>query len=128
MDTLSKLKFLDEVWVLLVPSMMMVGDIVTGLTASWVLRNFKSSVMRQGLGKKIGELMAIIITGVICFGTNVPQFVEYFVAGYVMLMEAFSICENLKKLGVKIPFIDKFLENVSKEKAKPKVKEEKNND
>lgn len=122
MDTLSKLKFANDVWTLLVPSMMIVGDIVTGLTASWVLRKFKSSVMRQGLGKKIGELMAIIVTGVICYGTNVPYFVEYGVAGYVMLMEAFSICENLKKLGVKIPLIDRLLDNISKEDADNKTK------
>ena len=118
MDALDKVQFTSSIWVFLVPSIMMLADIVTGLIYSWVKRKFKSSIMRQGLGKKAGELIAIAVANLVCYGTNAPRYIGIGVSVYVMVMEGMSICENLKKLGVKIPFINKILDDAAKKTGK----------
>lgn len=119
----SKIEFASGVWVFLIPSVMMAADILTGLIYSWVKKKFKSSIMRQGLGKKAGELIAIAVANLVCYGTNAPKYLSVGVSAYVMFMEGMSICENLKKLGVKIPLINKILEEAQK---KTERKEESN--
>lgn len=124
MDVFKELTFTNSFWAFFIPSMMMFADITTGLIYSWVKKKFKSSVMRQGLGKKVGELTVIALVNLICYGTNAPDCIAVFVSGYVMFMEGMSICENLKKLGVKIPIIDKILDNAANEIQKKDRKED----
>ncbi len=66
MDVFKELTFTNSFWAFFIPSMMMLADIVTGLIYSWVKKKFKSSVMRQGLGKKVGELTVIALVNLIC--------------------------------------------------------------
>ena len=72
--------------------------------------------MREGLSKKAGELAILAIGEVFTVGMSIPLYVLTFLSVYIIFMEIVSICENLKKMGIKIPkFIDKALGNVEKE-------------
>ena len=128
MDSIANIQFTSNLWSFLIPLFLMSADIVTGLTYSWVKKKFESKVMRQGLGKKIGEIIALITANVVCYGTNVPDGIALGIAIYIMVMEGLSICENLRKLGIKIPFISNLLKDAEQEIKKPTRKEEKPNE
>lgn len=78
------------------------ADIVTGLIAALYKREFASSVMREGLFHKVGEVCAVaLLYGVeyaqpiIGIETGLPLFAAG--CGYLVLMEIGSIVENLSK-------------------------------
>lgn len=113
-DILDHLQFTDDFWVILLPCILMAVDIITGFVNAWVKHNIKSYVMRQGLAKKFGELVAIGVTQLFLYAMGLPASVVYCVSFYIALMETVSICENLNKLGVPIPeFIKKALHTAS---------------
>lgn len=76
-------------------------DIITGLLKAFYTKSFQSSVMRQGLFHKLGELLACgllygvqIVAPVLGIEANLPLF-QVGVA-YCVLMEIGSIIENLR--------------------------------
>lgn len=96
----------------MMPTILMVLDVATGFVNAWSKRQIKSSIMRQGLARKFGELIVIGIGQLFFFGLGLPKYCVGFVSFYIMLMELVSIAENLDKLGVPIPkFIKKVLSN-----------------
>lgn len=103
METLiDNLQFSHNYWLVLLPCILMCLDIITGYYNAWKRKKISSSKMRDGLGKKLAELVYIIAGFVIsiAFDMNV---IAYFVSIYVVYMEIVSILENCKKLGVPIP-------------------------
>ena len=77
------------------------ADIVTGLLKALYTKTFKSSVMRQGLFHKLGELIAVgVLYGAqialpkIGVEAHLPLFTVG--CGYCVLMELGSIIENLR--------------------------------
>ena len=64
--------------------------------------DFKSSKMREGLSKKFGELVYILI-GILTKYALGTELILYFAVGYICLMEISSLAENCDKLGVKMP-------------------------
>lgn len=77
------------------------ADIITGLLKAFYTKTFQSSVMRQGLFHKLGELIALgILFGAqtalpeIGMETHLPLFTVG--CGYCVLMELGSIIENLR--------------------------------
>lgn len=76
-------------------------DIITGLLKAFYTKSFRSSVMRQGLFHKLGELLACgllygvqIAAPVLGIEANLPLFQVG--VGYCVLMEIGSIIENLR--------------------------------
>lgn len=76
-------------------------DIITGLLKAFYTKSFQSSVMRQGLFHKLGELLACgllygvqIVAPVLGIEANLPLFQVG--VGYCVLMEIGSIIENLR--------------------------------
>lgn len=109
-EALQNLKFAKDFWVVLMPSILMAIDVVTGFVNAWARSNIKSSVMRQGLARKFGELVVIGIAQLFFYGVGMPKYAVMGISTYIILMELISICENLDKLGVPIPkFIKKAL-------------------
>lgn len=108
MDALSQAHFTNDFWIVLMPAMLMTLDVLTGFINAWSKNTVKSSVMRQGLARKFGELVIIGIGQLFFFGLNIPRYCVGFISFYIILMELISICENLDKLGVPIP---KFIKN-----------------
>ena len=82
---------------------MMAIDVVTGFLNAWKKKQVKSSVMRTGLAKKVGEVCVILIGVAVVKGTTAPHYILGGLSFYISLMEAVSIAENLDKLGVPIP-------------------------
>lgn len=115
-DIFNQVHFANDFWVVLLPAVLMALDIVTGFVNAWSKNDIKSSVMRQGLARKFGELVVIAIGQLFFYGVGLPKYVVAGVSTYIILMELISICENLKKLGVPIPkFIDRALANAEKQ-------------
>lgn len=119
MNTLSEVmenvKFVNEVWVFVIPGILMAIDILTGSLNSWSKGDFKSYKMRQGLVKKCGEVTILGIGELFTIGMILPTYIMSGISFYIIFMELISICENLQKMGVPIPkFIRKALSDTEK--------------
>ncbi len=125
-ELVSKFHFANEMWVIMIPIVLMGIDIITGLLNAWLKGKVKSSILRKGLAKKIGEICVIIIGELFVTGLSLPAAVSSGISLYLIIMELISICENLEKLGVPIPsFIKKALATESKEIDKESDNKEK---
>lgn len=111
---LTNVDFRNPSWIMLIPAALMAIDVLIGVVHAWVTGHLKSYRMREGLGRKFGEIMILFIGEIFTAGLNFPSYVLKAFSIYIMFMEVVSICENLKKLGVPIPkFIDKALESMN---------------
>ena len=102
MEELLKLNFSNEIWQIGAPLILMILDIITGYYNAWRKDKIKSSKMRDGIGKKIAELVYILVGFLFAYTFNIKA-ISYFVSIYIIYMELISIAENCKKLGVKMP-------------------------
>lgn len=127
-EALQNLKFSRDFWVVLMPSILMAIDVVTGFVNAWARRIIKSSVMRQGLARKFGELVVIGIAQLFFYGVGMPKYAVVGISTYIILMELISICENLDKLGVPIPKFIKRALTKAEEKIDELSKDEENTD
>jgi len=108
--------FHDGGWIMLIPVTLMGIDVLTGVIHAWASGHLKSYKMREGLGRKFGEIMILFIGQLFTAGMNFPFYILSAFSLYIILMEIVSICENLKKLGVPIPkFVDKALNSMNEE-------------
>lgn len=71
-------------------------DILTGVVIAWKKDNFKSSIMRAGLSKKLGELVYVLV-GILTKFALGTELILYFTVGYICLMELSSLLENCDK-------------------------------
>lgn len=107
-ELLNTFHFTNDIWTVMLPVILMAIDIITGITNAWIKNELNSSVLRKGLGKKLGEITAILIGEIFVIGFGLTSLVADGISLYVIIMELISICENLEKLGVPIP---KFIKN-----------------
>lgn len=115
MKYLESLKFTHEFWTILMPSLLIAIDVLTGVVNAWIKRELSSSTMRKGLGHKVSEF-AYLLVGFLCSEAFALKQIYYFISFYIIYMEILSIVENCKKLGTKEPIkIDKELDNISKQ-------------
>jgi toxin secretion/phage lysis holin len=102
MNELLKLHFTSQIWIVILPLILMVIDIITGYYNAWKNDEISSQKMRDGIGKKIAEICYIVL-GImfgIAFGI---QAISYFISIYIIYMELMSVAENCKKLGLPVP-------------------------
>lgn len=115
MDTLRKLgdiQFTKELWIFIIPGALMLIDFFSGLLNAWVKHEIKSSKMREGLAKKCGESLVLVIGELFTIAIEMPPYFIVALSAYIIIMELISICENLDKLGVPIPnWVKKALKN-----------------
>lgn len=112
----NDVSFQDGGWIMLIPVTLMGVDVLTGVIHAWATGHLKSYKMREGLGRKFGEIMILFIGQLFTAGMNFPFYLLSAFSLYIILMEVISICENLKKLGVPIPkFVDKALTSMNDE-------------
>lgn len=100
---LESIKFTRDYWLILLPLICAVADIVTGWIQATVNGTWDSTKMRKGLYRKGGELLAVLLTWVICIALVLPMDVTTFVAAYIVIMEVVSVIENLDQAGVPMP-------------------------
>lgn len=86
-------------------------DIVAGVVAAAKNHTLDSSVMRDGLFNKVGEILLLLL-GVFCnliletypfTQLGIPSEVAYAVAVYIAGMEVLSILENICKVNPDLP-------------------------
>lgn len=99
----SRFDFRNEWWVLFTPLIIMGVDIITGVVKAWANKNFDTSIMRTGLGKKAGEAAILIVGELLSYALNLPDIVMNAVSFYIIFMETMSIMENINQLGIPIP-------------------------
>ena len=115
-NSLPKMKFVNEFIFYLVPLIFMLCDVVSGLAKAYVQKNIISHKMRSGIIKKCGEMMIIVLTAVVVYSVQWPHQIIAIVSLYMILMEIISIMENLDGIGVPIPkWIEKTINNVAED-------------
>lgn len=115
MNELLKLHFTSQIWLVILPLILMVIDIITGYYNAWKNDEISSSKMRDGIGKKIAEICYIVLGMVFAVAFGI-QAIAYFISIYIIYMELMSVAENCKKLGVLMPAeLEKKLNNHEKE-------------
>lgn len=113
-ELLQNVTFQDGGWILLIPTCLMCVDVLTGVVHAWQSGHLKSYRMREGLGRKFGEVSILFIGQIFTIGMNLPKYILPGFSLYIIFMELVSICENLKKLGVPMPrFIDRALASMN---------------
>lgn len=115
MNELLKLHFTSQIWLVILPLILMVIDIITGYYNAWKNDEISSSKMRDGIGKKIAEICYIVLGMVFAVAFGI-QAIAYFISIYIIYMELMSVAENCKKLGVLMPAeLEKKLNNEKEE-------------
>lgn len=113
-ELIEILHFSNELWVILLPLILIALDILTGITNAFIKGEVKSSKLREGLVKKIGEITVIAIGELLSLAFNLSNAIAAGVSIYISIMELISICENLEKMNVPIPrFIKKALYTIN---------------
>lgn len=103
--------FAPELKVSVIVFSFIVADIATGLIKAIATHSYSSSVMREGLFHKLGEIICIIF-GVLCdyalpmIGIKIPLSIAQSVSVYIIIMEIGSVIENI---GVLNPDLSKYL-------------------
>lgn len=116
MDIFDNFEFTNRGWAIILPLALMLIDYLTGLLNAWSKGQVKSSKMRQGLIKKVGEIFVLIIGEMFVFAFNLPVYVASVISLYIIIMELISVFENLEKMGIPIPkFIKKALLEAEKD-------------
>ena len=100
---IQEVNFTSRYWVLLLPLILMAADIITGWIQATVNGTWDSTKMRKGLYRKSGEILIIVLAYVISVAVSLPFDVAAFIAGYVVIMELISVCENLDQAGLPVP-------------------------
>ncbi|MBQ6498068.1 MAG: phage holin family protein [Bacilli bacterium] len=113
-EIIKDLQFTHDYWAILLPCVLMIFDIVTGYYNAWKKNEISSSKMRDGLGKKLAELVYIVISMLIASAFGVKA-IFYFISIYVIYMEFVSVVENCEKLGMKMP--DNIKEKINNNKG-----------
>lgn len=102
-EFLKDFHFVNGLWVVLLPALLMVVDFMSGFINAWAKHNIRSDKMRSGLAKKCGELFAILVGELFAFGMQLPPEITAGISIYILFMETISIVENLALLGVPMP-------------------------
>ena len=95
--------FVSLGWAFILPVTLEVIDFITGYVNACLKGERDSSKMRQGGGKKFGELVCLLLAQLFTWAMALPTATIYLVSMYITFMEFVSIIENIKKLGVPVP-------------------------
>lgn len=116
MDIIFELHFAANYWIIALPAIEAVADVITGFIQAQITGTKRSSIMRKGLYRKCGELGTILLVWVVCIALEFDIKYVAAVSIYVCIMEALSILENLKAAGVPIPdFVTKKAQEINDE-------------
>ncbi len=79
-------------------------DFITGLLKTWKgVVQYRSHIMRDGVIRWIGELVAISFVLILDLALGLNFYLTGFVMGLFIYKEGGSIAENLATLGIKLP-------------------------
>ena len=117
MENIFKINYIA----LIIVTLLIVADIVTGLIKCYVGKSektddgkFKSSIMRQCGIKKIAVVIFVVCINVLTNYFNV-DYLGNICYIYYIATEGLSICENLNSIGIPIPGL---ISNLLKQKKR----------
>lgn len=121
----------EHLWVFLL-MLVIVADIVLGVSRSWAFHEFSSRRFRKGLVSHTAMLIIVTVSYPFMVFMNLGGAMDAFIFAMLSAYGA-SILASLSALGVEIPYIDKYVKrNIDKEKfflnSKEKEKENTEND
>lgn len=111
---------------LIVALIFIVFDVLTGWLKALITATTNSSIMRTGLMRKVGELLAVIF-GYVCqfclpmIGVQIDVPFAGAIATYIVLMETASVIENICAIN---PNLRDALSKVFADEKLPKVEPE----
>lgn len=121
---LQGLHFTSKSWEIMLPLCLMGIDIVSGLVQAWGTGTFQSKVMKKGLRSKFANLLLMLTIEVVTVALGLTETVFVITSLYISFMEAMSVMENLKKLGLVLPKgIEDALRNADGEAAAKAVEQ-----
>ena len=97
---------------LIIASIMIFTDILTGYLKAIKLKKVNSSISRDGYIKKIGWIVAVIFGFIMDYILQISIFLKGTII-VCIATEGMSIYENLSEIGVKLPF-SKYFEKINK--------------
>lgn len=107
-------------WILILQGL----DIVTGLLVGGADKDISSHKMREGIKKKVGTWIALVLAHVIdevLFGGGQQAVILTATAFTLLAQEGLSIVENLGKIGIEIPIISKYLVQIREHGEKSEI-------
>ena len=103
-------------------------DITLGYIRSWARKEFSSTISKEGLGSHVFIFVTVAISYPLAVLANVTTEADMFIY-YLFFSYAASILKNGEAIGIKIPFITKYVsDRVDPHKNEDEVKKEKNDD
>lgn len=115
----------EHLWVFLL-MVVIVADIVLGVSRAWAYHEFSSSKFRKGLVSHTAMLVIVAVSYPFMVFMNLGGAMDAFIFAMLSAYGA-SILASLSALGVEIPFIDRYVKkNIDKDKFNLIEEEEKN--
>lgn len=115
----------DHLWVFLL-MLVIIADIVLGVSRSWAFHEFSSSKFRKGLVSHIAMFTFVAIFYPFATFMNLGGVLDTFIMAMIAAYGS-SVLASLSALGVEIPFIDRFVKkNIDKDKFNLTEEEEEN--
>lgn len=116
----------EHLWVFLL-MLVIVADIVLGVSRAWAYHEFSSRRFRKGLVSHTAMLIIVAVSYPFMVYMNLGGAMDAFIFAMLSAYGA-SILASLSALGVEIPFIDRFVKkNIDKDKFNL-IEEEEEND
>lgn len=105
----------EHLWVFLL-MLVILADIVLGVSRAWAFHEFSSSKFRKGLVGHIAMFTFVAIFYPFAVFMNLGGIIDTFIFAMIAAYGS-SILASLSALGVEIPYIDKYVkQNIDKEK------------
>ena len=115
----------EHLWVFLL-MLVIVADIVLGVSRAWAYHEFSSRRFRKGLVSHTAMLIIVAVSYPFMVYMNLGGAMDAFIFAMLSAYGA-SILASLSALGVEIPFIDRYVKkNIDKDKFNLTEEEEKN--
>lgn len=105
----------EHLWVFLL-MLVIVADIVLGVSRSWAFHEFSSRRFRKGLVSHTAMLIIVMVSYPFMVFMNLGGAMDAFIFAMLSAYGS-SILASLSALGVEIPYIDKYIKkNIDKDK------------
>lgn len=115
----------EHLWVFLL-MLVIVADIVLGVSRAWAYHEFSSRRFRKGLVSHTAMLIIVAVSYPFMVYMNLGGAMDAFIFAMLSAYGA-SILASLSALGVEIPFIDRYVKkNIDKDKFNLTEEEEDN--
>nr|DAL79947.1 MAG TPA: holin [Caudoviricetes sp.] len=116
----------EHLWVFLL-MLVIVADIILGVSRAWAYHEFSSRRFRKGLVSHTAMLIIVAVSYPFMVYMNLGGAMDAFIFAMLSAYGA-SILASLSALGVEIPFIDRYVKkNIDKDKFNL-IEEEEEND